>query len=293
MPNLKYLMIVVSFLIDGFYMFTCSRIFTPVCSLVLLADIFLITPVQANGIQFSELVPNFVGIGAGSTSQWSGADDQIVGAVPGGRMKLEDNRYAEWYGPYASMKVNSDKHFEYGPVALIKLGRSEVDNRQVDALPEIGMGLEVGGFVGYAITRTDTVVPFYSRVGMMASTAVAGDAKGTNLSFYANTWVPLSYKLFVGLGVGTTFADGKYMQHNFGVDAIASQQSGISEYDASGGNRQIYAWPALLYQINPQWYVATGAYYQRLTGNAAASSIVKQAGDRNQLTYGVGVGYAW
>lgn len=34
-------------------------------------------------------------------------------------------------------------------------------------------------------------------------------------------------------------------------------------------------------------------YAQRLTGDAAASPIVTQRGTRNQLTYGVGIAYAW
>jgi outer membrane scaffolding protein for murein synthesis (MipA/OmpV family) len=34
-------------------------------------------------------------------------------------------------------------------------------------------------------------------------------------------------------------------------------------------------------------------YYQRISGDAAGSPIVTQRGTRNQLTYGVGIAYAF
>lgn len=245
------------------------------------------------GIEFSQLVPNYFGLAGGVTPEWAGAKDDMAGVVPGARVKLDNNRYAEWYGPYAGIKVNQDMNFEWGPAMVVRLGRQEVENEAVAALPEIGYGLDLGGFVGYAVTRTDTAIPFYSRVGLQLTTAVAGDAKGTNATVYANTWVPLSRQVFVGLGLGATWADDKYMQHYFGVDAAGAAQSGISEFDAQAGVRQFYAWPAIMYQVNPQWYLAAGAYYQKLTNDAANSSIVKEQGDDNQLTYGLGLGYAW
>ncbi|MFO6421955.1 MipA/OmpV family protein [Motilimonas sp. KMU-193] len=247
----------------------------------------------ASTVEFNDLVPNYIGLGVGSTSQWSGSTDSLVGAVPGMRVKLENNRYAEWAGPFMAVKVNTHPNFEFGPIALLHLGRNDVDNEKVKHLPDIDFGLSMGGYVGYRITKTDTTIPFSSRFGMTASTAVAGDTKGSNLGIYANTWVPLSYQLFVGLGVGATFADDKYMQHYYGVDSEASLLTGISEFDAAGGNRQVYLWPAVLYQVTPSWYVGAAMFYQRLTGDAAKSSIVKEQGSKNQYTYGVGIGYAW
>lgn len=255
--------------------------------------LMLATSVNATSVEFNDLIPNYVGIGVGVTSEWAGSSDTFVGAAPGARVKLEKNRYAEWAGPYMGMKVNTHPNFEFGPIALMSLGRSDVDNEHVNRLPEIDFGLAMGGYVGYRITKTDTAIPFSTRFGVTASTAVAGGAKGSNVGVYVNTWVPLSHRLFVGLGAGATFADDKYMQHYFGVDSHASQVSGISEFNASGGSRQVYLWPAVLYQLSPKWYLGSAVYYQRLTGDAARSSIVKEQGDKHQFTYGVGIGYAW
>jgi outer membrane protein len=40
-------------------------------------------------------------------------------------------------------------------------------------------------------------------------------------------------------------------------------------------------------------YGGAGAFYQRLTEDAANSPIVTQRGDRNQWTVGAGLGYGW
>jgi outer membrane protein len=45
--------------------------------------------------------------------------------------------------------------------------------------------------------------------------------------------------------------------------------------------------------LGPRWFAGAGAFYQRLTGDAADSPIVTQRGDRNQWTVGGGIGYAW
>ena len=59
------------------------------------------------------------------------------------------------------------------------------------------------------------------------------------------------------------------------------------------GLEQITSWGAAIYQFNKNWFGAAMIYYQRLTGSAAESPIVTQRGTRNQITYGVGVAYAF
>jgi outer membrane scaffolding protein for murein synthesis (MipA/OmpV family) len=56
---------------------------------------------------------------------------------------------------------------------------------------------------------------------------------------------------------------------------------------------QITSWGAAIYQFNRNWFGGAMIYYQRLTGSAADSPIVTQRGTRNQITYGVGVAYAF
>ena len=56
---------------------------------------------------------------------------------------------------------------------------------------------------------------------------------------------------------------------------------------------QVTSWIAAIYQISPSWYAGAMVYYQRLMDDAANSPIVTQRGTRNQITYGVGIAYAF
>ena len=40
-------------------------------------------PVGAVGLSVDDVVPNFIGLGVGSTTQWHGSRDRMVGAMPG------------------------------------------------------------------------------------------------------------------------------------------------------------------------------------------------------------------
>src|SRR5262249_15125353 len=131
------------------------------------------------------------------------------------------------------------------------------------------------------------------RVGIALTTGLTGDATGMQVSPYASLWVPLSPKVFVGLGGGVTWASESFMQQRFGVTPSAAASSGLPVFDAGSGMRQYYVWPAVIVRVSEKWFVGGGAFYQRLTGDAADSPIVTQRGDPNQWTIGVGAGYAW
>jgi outer membrane protein len=48
----------------------------------------------------------------------------------------------------------------------------------------------------------------------------------------------------------------------------------------------------MIVRVSERWFVGTGAFYQRLTGDGADSPIVTERGSPNQWTAGVGIGYA-
>lgn len=247
---------------------------------------------EAGGISLDDVVPNFFGVGAGVTTEWYGSRDSIAGAVPGARIALEEGRFVEWYGPYFGMNLVDDTHWEAGPVLNVRLGRSEVEDPVIATLPEFGMGLEAGGFVGWHYLNTEGI-PYRVRTGMLATTSVVGQTEGSSLTPYASIWVPLSRTLFVGLGGGTTWSDSDFMQQYFSIDEAGSAASGLSQFEAEAGFRQVYIWPAVMWRVSEQWMVGAGLFCQHLIGDAAASPIVTERGDSNQWSGGVGVGYLW
>ena len=239
-----------------------------------------------------DVLPDFVGVAVGRTTEWMGSRDSAVGLVPGGRMKFSNHRFVELYGPIADVNVLDVPNWELGPMVSYRFGRKDVEDPVVNRLAPIDGGLEAGAFAGYNYTSAGSV-PWRVRVGISAVTAVSGDATGGNVTPYASFWMPLSPTVFVGVGGGATWASASFMQQRFGVTPAAAAASGLPAYTAGAGIRQLYAWPAVIVRLRENWYAGAGAFYQRLTGDAADSPIVAQRGDRNQWTAGAGVGYVW
>ncbi|HEX6530627.1 MAG TPA: MipA/OmpV family protein, partial [Burkholderiales bacterium] len=82
---------------------------------------------HASGIQV-DVVPNFIGAGLGSTTQYLGGKERVWGIAPGARVKLENNRFLELYGPIADMNVLNSPSWEFGPAVSYRFGRSDVSD---------------------------------------------------------------------------------------------------------------------------------------------------------------------
>ena len=253
--------------------------------------LFLTNGAAASGIQV-DVIPNFIGVGLGVTTEWLGAKDKAAGLVPGGRVALEKNRFIEVYGPIADMNVLDSPNWEFGPMVSYRFGRSDVEDAVVNLLPPIDGGLEAGFFAGWHYIRTEGI-PYRLRLGVSVTTAISGGATGGHVTPYASLWMPLSPTVFVGLGGGFTWSSDSFMQQRFGVSAEASAASGMPQYSAGAGVRQYYLWPAVLIRLSKEWYAGAGGFWQRITGGGADSPIITQRGDRDQISAGIGLGYSW
>lgn len=263
----------------------------PLAPLLAAAFILVPLPLRAAGLTV-DVIPNFVGIGAGVTTQWMGSSDYVPGVVPAARWQFQGNRFAELYGPFVDVNVLDVPNWEFGPMLSYRFGRKGVDDPVIRELPEISGGVEAGVFGGWHYVN-DTGIPWRLRVGVSALTGVSGGTTGGHITPYASLWIPLRDSVFLGVGGGFTWSSDSFMQQRFGVTSEAAALTGLPAYTASSGVRQVYAWPAVIVRLSPQWFAAAGAFYQRLTGDAANSPIVTQRGDRNQWTAGIGIGYAW
>jgi outer membrane protein len=241
----------------------------------------------------SDLIPNFVGVGVGSTSQFTGSAQRTIGVLPGARYKFEGSeRFVEWYGPLADVNVLDSREWQFGPALNLRFGRHDVDDDVVAKLPDVDNTIE-GGLAGSYTYIDPGAIPFRLRVGGVMLVDLGHAFHGFDDTVYASLWMPLSRTMIVGLGTGTSWGSASFQQAYYGVTPAGAAASGLPAYMPASGLRQWYAWPALVVQMTPKWFLGAGAFYQRLLGDAAASPIVQQRGDRNQWTMGLGVGYAW
>jgi outer membrane protein len=237
-------------------------------------------------------LPNMVGVGIGSTTQYAGGSDRIVGVLPGLRYTTSSGDLLEWYGPYAQFDFGGETGWQWGPAISLRLGRHDVDDAVVSRIHTIPTTVEGGGFVGYEYMNT-SAFPYRLRGELTVTTNAGAVYTGSRISLNGTAWLPLSPRVFVGSGLGTTWASGGFNSTYFGITHEDSVQSGLPSYSPSSGFEQITSWLACIYQIDTHWYAGAMVFYQRLTSPAADSPIVTQRGTRNQLTYGAGVAYAF
>ncbi len=250
------------------------------------------TAVPAAPLSLPGSLPNMAGLGIGSTTEFAGGKDRMIGVVPGLRYVTPGGRLLEWYGPYAQFNLGGLTGFQWGPAVGLRLGRNNVDDPVVSRLHEIDTTVEAGGFIGYEYLNEGRV-PWRLRGGVNVMTNAGIVYGGTHIAATGSLWVPMHPRVYAGVGLGATWVSGSFNRTYFGVTPSDSAASGLPGYNPGGGLEQFTGWLALLYQFDKHWYGGAMVYGQRLTGDAADSPIVTQRGTRNQVTYGVGIGYAW
>lgn len=237
-------------------------------------------------------IPNMVGIGIGSTTEYAGGNERMIGVLPGLRYTTDSGRLLEWYGPYAQFNFGGLTGWQYGPALSLRLGRNNVDDPVVARVHEIDTTVEFGGWAGYEYIHTGTI-PYRLRGGINVMTNAGIVYGGTRVAINGSFWLPVHPRVMLGTGLGLTWVSGSFNRTYFGVTPDDSAASGLPAYTPSGGLEQGTAWLATIYQIDKHWYAGAMIYMQRITGSAADSPIVTQRGTRNQITYGAGIAYAW
>ncbi|EHP38070.1 MltA-interacting MipA [Cupriavidus basilensis OR16] len=237
-------------------------------------------------------LPNMVGGGIGSTTQYAGGKDRMIGVVPGLRYVTPGGHLFEWYGPYAQYNLGGVTGFQWGPSVALRLGRKDVDDPVVSQIHEIKTTVEAGGFMGYEYLNEGRV-PYRLRVNVAVVTNAGVVYTGARASLNGTAWVPLHPRVYAGAGLGASWVSHGFNQTYYGVTPDDAARSGLPVYSPGGGLQQFTGWLGLIFQIDKSWYAGAMVYGQRLTGSAGDSPIVTQRGTRNQITYGAGLAYAW
>jgi outer membrane scaffolding protein for murein synthesis (MipA/OmpV family) len=237
-----------------------------------------------------------IGIGIGASPEYEGGDVYDFGVVPFGRFSYLEHQQYLALGPnfgsrtyQARLNVLPYEGIELGPLLAYRAGRKRVDNQAVRQLPNIDNGAEAGGFTRYWLPLQ---LP-RQRIGVDLSGAA--DFTGA----YDGWWIQpgLTYKVGVSESVSFTgrayadYANKNYMQTFFGIDADQSARSGLRERDADAGFKDVGLTLGVNWQFAKHWFTGVSGSYERLIEDAGSSPITRDAGNKNQGSGGVYVGY--
>jgi MipA family protein len=188
--------------------------------------------------------------------------------------------------------------FQLGPVAGIRLNRAvRIADSQVERLGNLGVAVELGGFVG--ISRTGVFMSDYDNLAVRVS--FVHDVANTHKSFVITPSIdyltPLSPTTAFGASVSANIVGAEYGTTYFGVSDAGSVASGLAAYRGDGGLKDItagiFARQSLSGDLRRGFSVFGSASYSRLLGPFSRSPVVVDAGSANQLFLGAGLSYSF
>jgi outer membrane protein len=249
---------------------------------------------QAGGIAFEfPEIRNYVAGAAGIVPDYVGSDDYTIGAAPAGLMKFgSSDRYVRLLVTELSVNVIDSRTWSFGPVVNYRLARDDVDDDVVDLMRDIDGTVEAGVLGGWTWIGDDDPRHRFN-ISAEFLHDVGDTHEGYIASLGARYFQPVSLPLTLSIGATVTYGSDDYMQTYFGVDSDNAARSGLSEYSAGDGLRDIRFPIMAIYSLNSNWHVTGGLIYSRLFSDASDSPIVDDRGSSDQLFAGLGVAYAW
>jgi outer membrane protein len=238
-------------------------------------------------------VPNVVGVGVGMLPDYLGSDNYTVAAAPFFRWTLAGSeRYLQLNVTELSFNVLNDPNWVLGPVLNYRPGRDDVDDDVVDEMDKIDDTVDVGFTVGYV--WKDKANPRHRLVTNLTGYFDAGDVyRGWLVNAGARYWFQVSMPIDMQIGVGANYGNSQYMNTYFGVNDEDSRDSGLKQFTADEGFRDVNAQLAMVFHFSKSWHMGVGLKYFYLVDDAGDSPIVDDRGDANQLVGGIGIAYSW
>lgn len=236
-------------------------------------------------------IPNYVGIGIGGIPDHIGSDDLRAGVAPFGRFSW-GNRYIDLQGNFLSVNLIDSTNFRFGPAAVLRFGRDDVDDPVVDLLPDIDPSIDLGAFVSYEIVNS---VEPRDRWSFAADVThdVTGEHSGYTLSAAARKWFPIRNFAAFGVSFATTYGSEDYMDTYFSVTPAGAAASGLTPFTANAGFRDVRISGVFVQPLSREWFVAGGVMYKRLVGDASDTPITDDRGSVNQFIFGLGAARAF
>ena len=263
---------------------------------IVLFALVLSCPAFAQATGFSIELPevdNYVAAAVGVVPDYLGSDDYMVGAAPAGLIKFGDSeRYAKLVATDLNVNLIDSETWALGPAANYRFGRSDVDDRQVDRMRDIDGTVELGVFGGWTWIGEDDPRHRFS-VSAEVLHDVGSEHDGYLVTGSMRYFKPVLKQLTLSVGASLTYGDSDYTETYFGVDAVDAGRSGLRQFDADAGIRDVRVPLMAMFSFSESWHLVGGVIYTRLLGDAADSPVTDDRGSENQFFAGLGLAYAW
>ena len=227
--------------------------------------------------------------GAGVAPDYEGSDDYE--AVPFWNLRAGNLYHPETYvqvlGPRLLSNLLPHDHWRLGVAGQLIKERDDVEDDRVDELKSVDASVMLGLIAGYdflAALQNDLVLEVEGRRDLANDNGFLGTIRGRYGSRFAERW------RFDAL-VQMTWASEDYMSSYFGIDAGDAARSGLDQYNADEGFKDVGFGASLTYRFFENWSATGTGTYTRLLGDAEDSPVVDDRGDENQIFAGFLINY--
>lgn len=171
-----------------------------------------------------------LGAGVGGAPDYEGSDEYEAVPIPLARIGF-GAQSIELRGTRLKATLLSSGVFSAGPVINYRGERDDVEEDAVDVLDNVDAAIEVGGFIG-----------FFNN-GLLANVTALQDIADAHDGYLIEA--QLGYRSQVSPSVAQTiilsgtYADNNYMDTYFSIDAGDAAASGLDEFDADEGFKDV------------------------------------------------------
>ena len=160
-----------------------------------------------------------------------------------------------------------------------------MDNNKVDKLKQVSDANELGGFIGFEYNNWFANLDYLMDMGDAYDGEYAELSGGYNWKF-SDAWA-------FTFGAFTTWADSDYMDTYFGVDANDALRSGLSQYSADDGIKDVGINLGANWKFAQSWNLRGLLKISQLIGDADDDSPVVDEGSETQFFTGLMILYSF
>ncbi len=172
-----------------------------------------------------------------------------------------------------------------GPMIRFNPGRHENDNSALNGLGDIDNNLGTGGFI--EARANDWLVD------VSATSQKTGKKEdGLLVVFRSSIICRINKRFSITPAVFTSWGNKDYMQGFYGVDSTQATRSGLMQFNAESGLKDVGFQLSTTYSLSGNFLLNGQVGYQRLLNGAADSPIVdNNNGSRGQISALFGMAY--
>jgi outer membrane scaffolding protein for murein synthesis (MipA/OmpV family) len=225
------------------------------------------------------------GLGVGMAPDYEGSEDSTGVPMFMFQHNYDSGRFVKLMGPNLKVNLLANKQFSLGPVLNYRPERDDVDNDRVDDMKKVDAALEAGVFGGVNIDN------------LLFGLELLADVSDEHDGFLAQANAGYKWQATPDLtltpGVFVTYADSDYMDTYFSIDASNRGGSGLPNYSADSGFKDVGINLVAHYTPWEKWGIMGLFSYKALLNDAKDSPIVDDEGDDKQFTLGLMATYRW